>query len=545
VSNSAPIQVLELADLKVAGRRMSRARASLAKLAQHDPALFAQLVMKHEKTGKGIRLAPMHKAWHDLLGQHDRLVIWSHIEAGKTNQVSIARVLWEVGRDPSLRVLILSNTHGQAAKIISSLASYIEHSAELHAVFPELLPTARNQEPWKPLSGQLTVQRKTVSKDATITAAGVRGNILGARYDLVILDDVLDAENTHTTEQRKGLVDWLQSTVQSRLTQQGRMVVVGTAWHPEDALHHYARAFCSDGVQRAFRYPVIDDDLSSPTLGAPRWPEAWPMERVERQRREFHPAEFARTMLCEARDDSTSRFKREWIDVALMRGAAKTLQRSNMGYGPTAGVKFYTGVDLAVQQHSSADLTVLSTIAVYPNGDRELLEILAGRWAGPDIVGRIMDVHNRFQSVVIVENNASQDFILQFTRSMSSVPVKPFTTGKNKAHPEFGIESLAVEMQNGKWILPCKGGQPPEVIALVNEMLYYDPASHTGDRLMSLWFAREGARMGTIQGGYGRIDLMSRRYDLTDVETYVKSALHEDDCGRRDSVLGASRGWRK
>jgi len=377
----------------------------MARIARLDPCVFAQYVMKHEETGRGIFLAPMHRAWHDLLSRNDRLVLWSHVEAGKSTQVSTARVLWEIGRDPSLRVLILSAAHAQSAKLIGTLAAYIENSTELHEVFPDLVPTKRTFEPWKPLSGQLTVRRATVSKDATITAAGVHSSILGARYDLVVIDDILDFENTRTLEQRKRLVDWLQATVHGRLTRKGRMWVVGTAWHPGtgasdpgDALHFYARQFSSDGVQRAFKYPVVDE------RGQSRWPEQWPSDRIEKRRQSMTSMEFARQMLCQARDDSQSRFKQEYVDVALGRGREKTMAYALRNI--PVGCKTYTGVDLAVQRHSAADLTVLTTIIVHPNGDRELLEIQSGRWAGPDIVSKIVDVHHRYQSVVIVENNS-------------------------------------------------------------------------------------------------------------------------------------------
>jgi hypothetical protein len=503
---SEPANVLDFDDLRVAAKRAAQARLSMARLAREDPCIFAQYVGRDEVTHRPIRLAPMHEAWHGLVDKHDKLVLWSHVEAGKTFGLSVMRVLWEVGRDPTLRVLVLSATQTQSNKIASAIAGYVETSDELHEVFPDLRPTQRAYERWQPLSGKLTVRRETESKDATITTAGVHSQgVLGARYDLVILDDVLNAENTGSVEQRRQLVEWLQSTVQSRLTARGRLWVVGTAWHPGtggddpgDAMHHYARLF------PAFRYPVLDDG------GQPRWPERWPMERIDEKKRTIHPAEFARQMMCEARDDSSSMFKQAWIDVALNRGAGRVMQRNNLHYGPHAGMRYYTGVDLAVQHHSSADLTVLCTIAVYPNQDRELLEVLAGRWHGPDILARILDVHSRFQSIVYVENNAAQDYILQFTRHVSAVPVKPFTTGRNKAHPEHGVESLAVEMQNGKWILPCQGGRSPELQALVSEMLYYDPRVHVGDRLMALWFAREAARMGAVQAQVGRLDLLSR-----------------------------------
>jgi hypothetical protein len=168
-------------------------------------------------------------------------------------------------------------------------------------------------------------------------------------------------------------------------------------------------------------------------------------------------------------------------------------------------------VDLAIQQHSGADLTVFFTILVHPNGDREVLNLESGRMAGPDIVNKIREVHHRYQGIVFVENNAAQDFILQFTRYGSAVPVRPFTTGRNKAHPEFGVESMAAEMAGGKWIIPnVNGKMHPELDAWVNEMLYYDPRSHTGDRLMASWFAREAARQGNIRAESGHIPTLRR-----------------------------------
>lgn len=94
------------------------------------------------------------------------------------------------------------------------------------------------------------------------------------------------------------------------------------------------------------------------------------------------------------------------------------------------------------------------------------------------------------------------------------MPVVPFATGKNKHHPEFGVEGLATEFANGKWIIPSTDGYTPaskELSALVNDLLYYDPNGHTGDHLMAMWFAREGARQkpkGKVR--FGRLDTMTR-----------------------------------
>lgn len=435
--------------------------------------------MKDERTGQPVTQARHHRAWQDLADEHDRLLLWAHIESGKTQQLSIARTLFELGKDPNLRTLILSNTKEQARKVARVIRHYIETSSELHDVFPQLQPG----EPWGEYA--FSVKRSTHAKDPSVQTAGVHGNVLGSRLDRTIFDDILDYENTQTEDQRKGLIDWVLSTVMGRQVDGARMRVIGTAFHPQDFLHWCAR----QPGWAAFKYPIVDE------LGHPRWPEQWPLERIARRVKELGPIEAQRQLMCEARDDASARFKRDWIQIALQNGdgtsLASALQILPRGY------KTYTGVDLAVQQKDTGDLTVLFTIAVDPTGNRHVLNIESGRWSGPEIVARIRDAHVRYQSIVIVENNAAQDFIRQFTLAGAAIPILPFTTGRNKAHPEFGVESLAAEMAGGKWHIPNRGGQMhPEVAAWVDEMLFYNPAAHTGDRLMASWFAREGARLG-------------------------------------------------
>jgi hypothetical protein len=78
--------------------------------------------------------------------------------------------------------------------------------------------------------------------------------------------------------------------------------------------------------------------------------------------------------------------------------------------------------------------------------------------------------------------------------------VRAFTTGRNKLSPEYGVESLAAELAAGMWAIPCARGTKethPQIGEWIAEMLYYDPATHTGDRLMASWIAREAARLYT------------------------------------------------
>ena len=466
-------------------RERDRIRAARIRAARVDPASFCEYVLRDERTGRGIKLAPVHVAWHALMSAHPRLVMWSSPDAGKTHQCAIGRVLWELGKNPSLRIVIFSATQEMAKKIISTIRQYIERSAELKDVFPALRATPHKAgQPWSMLA--LTVERAVISKDPSVQATGLRGNILGSRVDLLLFDDVCTAGNTRTEEQLEETFRLVTGTPFGRLTDGARVWSITNAWHPKDSNE---RLVDERGFHGA-RFPVVDSS------GRPSWPERFTPARLHQLRADLGSHEFTRQMLCVPRDDSSARFKREWIDRGIARGEGFELV-SRVDALPN-GFAIFTGVDLAVSKNASADLTVFFTLLLHPDGSRQVLNIESGRWSGPEIVRRIEETTERYGGLIVVENNAAQDFILQFARQLTRAQLKAFTTGNNKADPAFGIESLATEMEAGWWIVPAPAGVgaalPPEVEAWVREMTGYDPKRHTGDRLMASWFAREGAR---------------------------------------------------
>ena len=458
-----------------------KAHAAHMRLCREDVNAFAEYVMRDEATGEPLRQAPVHEEWHRLADAHDRCLLWSMVGAGKTVQMSIIRTLWELGRDPNLRFLILSNTVSQAIKIARPIQQMIESSAELHEVFPGLRKSSRDSDPWNQTA--MTVERTIIAKDPSIQVMGVRGPIIGSRLDRVVIDDILDVENTRTQSGRDSLADWVFASITSRLEPTAKVLCVGTAFHPQDLMHRLMKL--AGWVARQF--PVVN------AMGALLWEAMWPQARIDRRRSELPPVEFARQMLCVARDDATSRFKAEWIQTAMERGKGREL-----AYGLQripSGCAVYTGVDLAVSLKDSADFTAFFTILVHPNQDREVLDVTAGRWTGPDILKRLVDIHNRYHGVMVVESNAAQKYLIQFANASTAIPIRPYNTGKNKTHPEFGIESIATELANGKWIIPNRDGTSvhPEIAAWLSELLYYDPSAHTGDRLMACFFSREAA----------------------------------------------------
>lgn len=412
--------------------------------------------------------------------------------------VSVGRVLWELGRNPNLRVAIVSETDGKAMKLLRGIKRYVQHSKELHEVFPHLVRSKRPDDPWN--KHAITIQRESFARDPSIQVTGCGGSIIGSRVDLLVLDDILSDRTAITKNAQEKLLAWYNSNCAGRLTEHGRIFAVGTPWSTSDLYHHLAKT--PGWVSKKF--PVID-----PETGLPTWPENWSLTRIAQARIRLGPLEAARQLDCEPASESTNRFQEAWITRALNDGGQCDFVQEWAELFPEDtpphlqvlpdGCFTVTGVDVGASMRASGGLTVLTTLLVYPSGIRQILCIESGRWTGPEILRRCFDHHRRYRSTIFVETNAAQRFLLDFAEEIEGdiPPIRPHTTGRNKHDPTFGVESIGVEMFQGRWWFPNdpedRNHLHPELEGLLAEMRKYTPDSHMGDRLSSCWISNMGA----------------------------------------------------
>lgn len=492
--------------------------------ARADLPTFFSLVFREERTQRALSCAPHQRVIFSFVLAHPRCVL--RLPAGASKTFSMAALTtWLLGQDVTVRGAVVSATQGQASKPLRMVADYIETSASLKLAFPGLMRSARVQDPWTQTA--LTVARPPGIRDASLVAVGLDGALPGARLSWVIVDDVLSLENTSTPAGREKVAEFFDSTVLSRLDSDdhARIVVCNTPWHPDDLTFRLEGAGwptltmdVAGGIQLSncpdfdvpdirpskrpgewYRLAAHDPDVVEVV---PLWPAKWDVAGIEDLKAKYAaaPHRFNQLFMCQCRDDETARCKVDWIDKCKVPGLTTVAKYD----GPNATV---TGIDLAVGQTNRHDATAFFTFECLPSGKRRILDVEVGHFDGPSIVKKIIDKAKRYNSIVRVENNAAQDYIRQFAlQQNASIPIKAHTTGRNKAHPEFGVESLFVELQNGAWEIPCDKFKrcPPGVEAWAQQCLYYEPSKHTGDALMACWFAREQARdLGFGRAGTG------------------------------------------
>lgn len=415
---------------------------------------------------------PFEQQWFHIEWQamwlNDRMtVIHGATGFGKTDQL-IGHIIWRMGRQPNIRIAIICKTSTKAKERLFKIKEQIENNEMIRAVFPDLVPGEKwNFECLRVAGAGIDTTTNTV------TPFGVDGDIMGGRFDLMFLDDVTDDENSATDEMRKKIINRCDRSFQSRLTTRGQLHIIANAWHKEDLPHVYAKR---PGITYK-SYPAHDGNMSSDLNHVTfLWPafrgRRWFVEAV----RTMTPTAAARMFLCQARDDATRVFQKEWFDTAKERGRgvmpvrtvkqyddvvdARALIASGLSFAARHRMRVVIGVDLATgkkQKKRKSDLTVFYVLGVWPDGDRQLLWIESGRWPGVESLRRLRELQERYHPDRFeIEDNGAQEFFVNFAIHFPGVEVRVegFTTTGAKWDEALGIEGIGVEMASRRWIIP-------------------------------------------------------------------------------------------
>lgn len=513
--------------------RVQRAKSSITG--------FFDFVAKEENTKQSLIALPHQQLMFDFIQAHPLSVMFMPPGASKTYCTGII-TLFFLGQNNTERGAIVSATQGQAEKPLAMVRDYIETSKELRFLFSKLRPSTRRGDPWTQTA--IVVDRPPAIRDPSLVAVGIDGALPGSRLSWMVIDDILNRQNTATKAQRDKVYDFIETTCLSRIDfHGGRVVMNNTAHHPDDAQHRLVKArkwpalkitmsgnvylYNTDWDSPLIRpskygpkdvegpYRLVGNDVLHPSGFDERdelsiWPHKFTRKVRDELKRSFTPRRYLQLYEQQSTDRESQRCQDEWIERCKVPGLKLATQYDGSFY--TA-----TGVDLAVAEGESNDNTAFVTVEFRPDGVRRLLDVEIGQWNGPTIVEKIIQKTKRFKSVARVESNAAQDYILQFTRRMKkSVRIVPHVTGRNKSHPEYGVEGVFIEFMNGSWMIPVNedGTMDPMVEQLIDGCLEYQPAKHTHDALMALWFAVEqGRKIASFESlgkGGGASGLMAR-----------------------------------
>lgn len=358
-------------DVKAYGEYVFRLRP-----APHHGEMIDWIIERLERRQNGVALLPRGHA--------------------KTTWLNTILLSWLESKHPNLRVGLISNTATQAHSFSRAIRFTLEANEYQHDVFGMLA----GKHKWNDVEWIQKDSALLGTNNVNMYATGTGGPIISKRFDLILCDDILDEENSANPEQRQKVSDWFWKTLKPCLAPGGSIIVIGTRWAEGDLYQELIDDKKWPAIVRgAIRYE--DEEQRKPVA---LWPELWPLDKLEEERRDMGSAMFA----CAYLNDisglmSGNIFRREWF---------KDNYFTQLPENP-AGYTWTMGVDLASSEKQRADYTARVVVAKDDEGNcfvfsvnRAKIEtghrefVMDGAMANP-LISKIVVENNQFQGAFV------------------------------------------------------------------------------------------------------------------------------------------------
>jgi len=332
---------IEPATLAEQDDRMESIRWARIHAARNDFAAFMEYCIEDSEIGGPVTIQWFHDEWISALEQNKRVLIIAPRSHGKSSVV-IARVIWELGRNPNLRIKIACEDQPAAVKRLGEIKRHIEKNPHVHEVFPNLKPSTDN---WSKTS--ITVQRTLIDKDPSVEAQGVLGGATGGRVDILIGDDIVGRRNALTTPAlRESVIQAWESDWLNLGGPESRVWCICTLWHRLDLNHKMMES----GNWHVCFYAI--------TGYASIWPERRSAAWLRDRRALIGATEYARGFANKPQDESESPVQPSSIEY--VRAAALP---------PREELEVYISYDVATEVAKENDFTFETVIAIHQKSE--------------------------------------------------------------------------------------------------------------------------------------------------------------------------------
>ncbi|MCE9561602.1 MAG: hypothetical protein K8U57_06065 [Planctomycetes bacterium] len=412
--------------------------------ARLDPAAFIGLCLT-DPQGDPIELAPIHEELQTFLSNHRLALVELPRDHGKSFQIC-GRVLWELGRNPGLRVKVVCATETVAAERSRFLRDAIAKNPNIRLVFP----TLRAATPWT--AAAFAIQRPAEAIGPSVAAFGVGAGSTGTRADLLICDDVVDVRALHSKADRNRTADYFTNNLMNLLEPDGRCWGLCTPWHPDD-LNSRLKANAAFALFRRAIGPEFE----------PVWATKWPAEKLRERKTEIGSVSFARGYHLRPVAEEDTPIRPEWIrfwlepmDYDTVILSVDPAVSSSAGADRSALVVLGRVAAHEPRPQGSGDearsLAVAarqSTFAVRPSTEIRVLASTARRVPAPELVSLIDALDQQWNpAVILFESNAAflgiKDLLVRHARF--GPRVKGVSQSADKA---ARVAAFSVAVENG------------------------------------------------------------------------------------------------
>ena len=463
-------------------------------------------------------------------GERDLVICNMPPEHAKSTTITMNYVTYRIAQDPNIRVLIVSKTQSMAKKFLYGIKTRLTHPqyTEFHVRFGPPNGYASGAESWSQDMIYVSPEaRESGEKDPTVQALGVRGQIYGARADLIILDDVVDGTNAHEFDKQ---IDWIQSEVTSRISASGALLVVGTRLAAKDLyleLRDPARYPDETSPWTYLSMPAVLDFADDPKDWVTLWPRSnqpepgvkgaaadpdedglfpkWDGPRLAKKRQRMQARTWAMVYQQE-QVNSDAVFPPDAVKAAI-NGNRMTglIPKGMVNCRPDGmdGLVIVAGLDPATAGHTAAVcigfdpstqkryvLDVFNKAGITPEQMRDVIR----EWTDKYGIAEWRIEKNGFQGFLVHDRELND-----YCNARGTI-IRPHFTGANKHDADFGVASMTTLFsgwEDKRQLIELPSTQFSEAAkALVEQLMTWAPETKNQktDAVMALWFAELACR---------------------------------------------------
>jgi len=229
----------------------------------------------------GLEIKPFHLRMLQFQFKHKENLQLCFRGSGKSTTCNELKVIHLLLKNPNLRILIASKTIQNACGFLKNIKAHFENNYRLQEVFG-VYYDPRKVNKWDQREIEV-LPRTKVAKEASVTCIGWEGTVVSKHYDVFILDDLVDEENSATKLLRDKLVKWYYNSLMptleppdNQVEHRGEHHMLGTRYHYDDLYGHLIENELKDN------YNVIH---ALNKFNQSPWPEKFPPEFFAEKRK--------------------------------------------------------------------------------------------------------------------------------------------------------------------------------------------------------------------------------------------------------------------
>ena len=382
----------------------------------------------------------------------------------KSTLVTQALSIWEIIKNPNIRILIASENLGNAIKYLGYIKGQFESNIKLKEIFGDYV----SKTGWTEES--ILVSKRTLNlREPTVSTAGVEMTRVGMHYDLIIVDDPMSHNNTQTKESIAKVIDWYRGLL-SILEPTGRLIVIGTRWHDADLYGHIieeeeeiANANGQGEFDTMVRKAIQDD-------GTLFFPDILNKEFLDSQMRTQTPYFFSMQYQNDPIPQDTAVFKKDY----LVYYDSDSIKGKNLNV--------FMAIDPAISEVETADYSAIVVVGVDEFNQLYILDVDRGHWKPSELISKIFQYDETYNPKEIALETVAFQKSLQYSLQDEMkkrgyfLPIRELRPGPDKSK-EIRIQSLEPRYRN-KAVLHPKSSFRPKIVYLEDELLRFPRGKH-------------------------------------------------------------------